>query len=1163
MTVDEGRAAQVVGTNMYRKLQWTLPGPGRTLLFVGILLLSLAGVSRAGAQAPPAHFAPPERPVRPLTAAEERANARMNLGISFSSSLLAGESSILPTSLQFGPDGRLYVADVDGTIRVYDIVRHGSNDYEVTATETILLIKNIPNHDDDGTPNPGVTSRQVTGLWVGGTAAAPILYVTSSDPRIGGNDAGLDTGLDTNSGMLSRLTQSVPGSWAGAQKLDLVRGLPRSEENHAPNGMALSPDGQTLYLAQGGHTNMGAPSNNFALLPEYAYAAAILSIDLAAIGESTYDLPTLDDPTRGGPGQGAENDPFGGNNGLNQARLDPTGPVQIHAPGFRNPYDVLVASDGRMYTIDNGPNAGWGARPAGEGPGGNCTNAIREPGESQEDGLHFVRQAGYYGGHPNPTRGNPAGIFGDESLSPVPFALANPVECDHRDVGPDVGAGESGALEQWSHSTNGLVEYTSGNFGGAMQGDLLATGWNSGRIVRVKLAYDASGDPTVVLSSILFNSVSGSPLDMTAQGDSDPFPGTIWVASLYSGGPIRVFEPADFGGCGASYDPVLDEDGDGYSNADEIDNGTDPCSPADVPPDVDGDFLSDLNDPDDDNDGTIDPLDPFAIDPNNGLSTTLPVSYTWDNNAPSAGGLLGLGFTGLMINGSDDYLDLYDPAGMTAGGAGGLVTIDQVPAGDAILGENSQENGFQFGVNVGSESAPFRLHSGVLSPFSAMTPQDYQSMGIFLGSGDQDNYLKFVVAANGYPGVGGLQVLHEEGGAITFEQVYGPADGVSLLGSSRVDLYLTVDPVALTVQPEFAVDGGPVTPLGGPLPIAAGWLQGGDALAVGLISTSFGPGDPFPATWGEIDVLSTVATAPTVRVNSGGGSETTGGALWGADQGYSGGTSFVNPVPIAGTTDDVLYQSERYGLNFGYAFPAGASTCYEIRLHFAEIWFGAAGGGTGGIGSRRFNVAVEGNPALSDYDIFADAGGAQQAVVRTVLAEVTDGTLNLDFTSIANNAKVSAIELIPQAADVCDPPLAITLGAFSAEQQGSAVLLTWETLSEVDNTGFHLYRSEGSGSRVRLNDRLIPSQAPGGTQGARYEWRDREIEVGTRYEYWLEDVSVSGLRTLHGPVGLTIDLPTALRLSALQSRGSGAGLPLLGGLVLLLPVVVGLGRRRR
>ena len=76
-------------------------------------------------------------------------------------------------------------------------------------------------------------------------------------------------------------------------------------------------------------------------MPEYALSAAILEIDLAAIGNTTYDLPTLDDEDRAGNPDA--NDPFGGNDGKNQAKIVPGGPVQVYAPGFRNAYDLVIA----------------------------------------------------------------------------------------------------------------------------------------------------------------------------------------------------------------------------------------------------------------------------------------------------------------------------------------------------------------------------------------------------------------------------------------------------------------------------------------------------------------------------------------------------------------------------------------------------------------------------------------------------------------------------------------------------------------------------------------------------------------------------------------------------------------------------------------------------
>src|SRR6056297_1357574 len=73
---------------------------------------------------------------------------------SFNTSALSGAAISNPTSLQFGPDGRLYVSQQNGTIKAFTVVRNAANDYQVTATETIDLVKNnVQNHNDDGSIN--------------------------------------------------------------------------------------------------------------------------------------------------------------------------------------------------------------------------------------------------------------------------------------------------------------------------------------------------------------------------------------------------------------------------------------------------------------------------------------------------------------------------------------------------------------------------------------------------------------------------------------------------------------------------------------------------------------------------------------------------------------------------------------------------------------------------------------------------------------------------------------------------------------------------------------------------------------------------------------------------------------------------------------------------
>ena len=860
--------------------------------------------------------------------------------INFGSSDLVGEDVQNPTSLQFGPDDRLYVLRKNGSIDIFTVVRNAPNDYEAIANEVVDLVKQIPNHDDDGQANSGERKRQATGLLVTGTATNPVMYVGSSDPRVGAGGGATDTNLDSNSGVISRLM------WTGTEwdKVDLVRGLPRSEENHANNGMQLSPDGTVLYVAQGGHTNAGAPSNNFAFATEYALAAAILSVDLVAIAALPtlvdaagtaykYDIPTLDDPTRtnangiddpAAPGYDGidTNDPWGGNDGLNQSVITPSGPVQVHSPGWRNPYDVVITKtpgrDGRMYAIDNGSNGGWGGHPIGEAdypvdpdgdPVGGCTNEYlaSEPGSTGPgtggdpkvnnlDNLHLVTGPGFYAGHPNPVRGNPtgAGLFtydgtGFWRTDPAdlppdwpPVPAANPIECDFRNPGET-----DGALYTWANSTNGLAEYSASNFSQAMQGDLLTVSFD-GNLYRIEL--NAAGD-VVTNVSIFASSFGDVPLDVTAQPDDGIFPGTVW-AITYIGENITVFEPADYDGGGGSictgdYDNLLDEDGDGYTNADEIDNATDPCSAASKPADFDRDLVSNLNDPDDDNDGTADTLDPFAHDAEDGLTTNLPIDYPLFNDTPGFG-FFGLGFTGLMSNGTSDYLNLYDPALIIAGGAAGLFTIDGTTSGNATGSTNTQEYAFQFGVNVDLGTNPFTVSFRLLAPFfDGITPSAGQQQGAFIGTGDQDNYLRVALVAN--DGDGGLEVVLEEAGSVVSSATYGNTETGSfyipddVLSATNIDLLFSVDPTTGTVQPRYSADGAPPVALGSPLAVSGVLLDAmqssTSALALGVTSTSAG-GSPFTATWDYIEATfdpsnsigawSTVTSqnAPTARHES-------------------------------------------------------------------------------------------------------------------------------------------------------------------------------------------------------------------------------------------------------------------------------------------------------
>jgi len=1266
-----------------------------------------------------------------------------------------------PTSLQYGPDGKLYVAVQDGTIYRYTIQKTDTG-YLVANTETITLVKQIPNHNDNGTLNTTVTSRQVTGLLVTGTASNPMIYVTSSDPRIGGSgtensspagDGDLD--LDTNSGIVSLLTFNGT-TWS---KTDLVRGLPRSEENHSQNGLALDPATNQLYVTSGGSTNAGSPSVKFAMITEYALSACLLKIDLNAINnlpvlgsgnnKYVYDIPTLDDPTRSNSGTADIDDPFGGNDGRNQAKVVAGGPVQVFAPGYRNIYDVVFTktpgAEGRIYAVDNGPNQSWGGYPDQEGTP-NVTNnyVVGEPGSlgpgindgqvNNMDNFHLIYKPGItpvYGGHPTPVRANPAGaglfwkdITGNHfelnptnDWPPVPVSMGNPVEADFRNPGVN-----DGALTTFYSSTNGITEYTSTVFfDGEMAGDILTVSFD-GSIYRLQLSADGNA---VTSKTVLASGFGSVPLDITAQGDNDIFPGTIWVADYVSnsiyyfeprtssegiwatitpsnsiypekrhenafvelngkfylfGGrgskPVNVFDPVtrtwstaapipnskelhhfqavalnnkifiinaftgsypsespvpdiyiyDAGsnswtiqanaiplarrrGSGASvvhnnkiylaggitnghnngavnwtdvYDPAtgnwtilanaphardhvqgavingkiylaggrrtsastgalysdpepsvdvydiasttwttlpssanlpimrggassvsfngklvviggespqalahnevheldpftstwrlmpplvtgrhgtqatiynnnifiaagnaqkggsvtyelntiesypnigntctgdsssttLDDDGDGFSNKDETDNQTDPCSAASMPRDNDGDKVSNLNDPDDDNDGIPDISDAFHIDSQNGKNKYPPFSYPFLNGDPGTG-LFGMGFTGLMSNGVTDPDDLYSETanGLIMGGAVGLATI---PATSGNAMSNNQRQAFQFGFMLNSASPLTTMESSVVHPFfdgDSVSLLKNELHGIYIGTGDQDNYVAISITPNfGNPAI---SVIKEIGGVV-LENLY-PVSG---LLNGNVQLYLEIDAAAGSVQPKYKTGSDSTAKFVGPKITLAGklltTLQGPDAVAAGVLATARNGGN-FSATWDYMNIHS--STPPPTngsekRINSGGPAVSAGGFNWSADGSFTDtdplypSTIYSTTNPITNTTIPVIYQTERYGKGFTYNIPI-TNGSYTVKLHFAELYWSASG-------QRMFSVNLEnGQGSLSNFDIFAEAGAKYKALINSFNVNVTDGNMTIAFTAIKDMAKISGIEIIP------------------------------------------------------------------------------------------------------------------------------------------------------
>lgn len=116
-------------------------------------------------------------------------------------------------------------------------------------------------------------------------------------------------------------------------------------------------------------------------------------------------------------------------------------------------------------------------------------------------------------------------------------------------------------------------------------------------------------------------------------------------------------------------------------------------------------------------------------------------------------------------------------------------------------------------------------------------------------------------------------------------------------------------------------------------------------------------------------------------------------------------------------------------------------------------------------------------------------------------------------------------------------PTAVVLADFGAAPVDGAIQVTWETTSELDNAGFNLYRADDAAGPQTLLA-TVPSQGPGSAQGFVYSYDDLAVQPGQAYWYWLEDVSLSGATTLHGPVSATASAPTAVTLTEIDTQGA-------------------------
>jgi len=138
-------------------------------------------------------------------------------------------------------------------------------------------------------------------------------------------------------------------------------------------------------------------------------------------------------------------------------------------------------------------------------------------------------------------------------------------------------------------------------------------------------------------------------------------------------------------------------------------------------------------------------------------------------------------------------------------------------------------------------------------------------------------------------------------------------------------------------------------------------------------------------------------------INVGGGSyRDTKGLTFEADQYFSGGTAQVVANQIAGTQQQALFQSERWG-DLNYEIPIGSGR-YKVKLKFVEMFWDSDN-------SRIIDVVVEGQTLAKNLDIHAQAGKFSAYEIESPEITVNDGSLSIKVTAGKDNGTLSGIEI--------------------------------------------------------------------------------------------------------------------------------------------------------
>lgn len=405
--------------------------------------------------------------------------------VAFTSGMLTAFGS--PTAVAFGPDGKLYVGTLQGSLAKLTL----DDSYTQVVNSVVSVVTQY---------------RAILGITFDPleTSGNPGVYITSSYFFHGGTNSSSGQGIN---GKISRVS--------GANldfRDDIITGLPVSDSDHGTYGsfvksayfvLSMSScslvfltrpsltgldglefgDNGEIYIQVGSNTNGGVPGQltGKQVQKDNYYSASTVVAHLADPlfnGAITYDA--ADDGTPNG-GYG----------------------IEVFAAGLRNPFGVTLHSNGNLYCTDNGPNLGFGSMMTGCGAGQFVADI------QEGDKLNLLVKGNFYGA-PNRKRA---------------LATNDARQCVWHSQNEPSHAGYTAPILKATSSIDGLIEFQGDHFDGQLRGNLIAARYQ-GPLFRIILSPDGStvipqSDPAIQLTEDV------EALDVTQAPD-----GTLISSSL-------------------------------------------------------------------------------------------------------------------------------------------------------------------------------------------------------------------------------------------------------------------------------------------------------------------------------------------------------------------------------------------------------------------------------------------------------------------------------------------------------------------------------------------------------------------------------------------------------------------------------------------------------